>query len=273
CDISASTSAADVGTVFVGVINGVAGLASTGTTTAIIESDNTGSITDVAQSGESLGTITKVNEGRDSYEGGYLYIVSAHADDTDASDKDTREVTIIGWDYNGKAVEVIVAMNGTTAVKLGTRLKAVTHMHGSKFGSAGQDAKGDITLQTSNTANAIVLLTITATYTESVGARIYVPDGSKAVIVAIELYQTTNANTGATQVTAYMTGFESAENIDPDFDYIMVASKAFARGEGICDCKLSFEERIGTNTAVITLKEREVGTEGNETFEYMIIVF
>ena len=271
CDISGATTAADVGTIFVAAITAVAGLTSTGTTTATIESDNTGSITDVVQSASSLGTITVINQGRDSYEGGYLYLVSASADDTDAADKDTREVTVIGWDENGEVINVPTKMAGATFVKLDSRLKAVSHMFGSLFGSAGQDAKGNIILTTSNTGNGTTLLTITATYVESNGARIYVLDGSRMAIDYMDLFQITNTNTGETIVKEYTTGFESARNIDPDFDFLAIVTKAYERATS--SNKLLREVRIGTNTAVIIVKEREIAATGNETFIFTMIVY
>ena len=271
-DISTDTTAANVADAFNTAIDAIAGITSTvSTATVTIESDNTGNITDIVQSASSLGTITVINQGRDSYEGGYLYLVSASADDTDAADKDTREVTVTGWDENGEVINVPTKMAGTTYVKLDSRLKAVSHMFGSLFGSAGQDAKGNITLETTNTGTGATLLTIAATYVESNGARIYVPDGSRMAIDYMDLFQITNTNTGETIVKEYTTGFESARNIDPDFDFLAIVTKAYDRAT--TSCKLLREVRIGTNTAVIIVKEREIAVTGNETFIFTMIVY
>jgi len=264
CDISASTTAADVATVFQGIINGVAGItASVSTATVTIESDNSGDITDVAQSGASLGTITVVNQGRAYYEGSCLYIVSTHADDTDAAAKDCRAVIIVGWDHNGDPAVETVRMAGATSVKTSTRWKAVSHMYASEFGTAGQDAKGDITLETSNTANCTELLKIAATYTESNGARIYVPDGANIVISLLRLVNITLGNTGTTIVKLLFSGFEHIKNTDPDNDFILIVATL---AETMEIKPISITPRIGTDTAFITLKDSEMGTEGNETF-------
>lgn len=271
CDISGATTAADVGTIFVAAITGVAGLTSTGTTTALIESDNTGSITDVAQSASSLGTITVVNQGRDSYEGGYLYLVSASGNDTNTTGGHTRKVTVEGWDENGDFVSDEVSMAGATKVKLGERLIGVSHMYGSLFGTGGQDAADAIILLTSNTANATTLLTIASGKTESNGARIYVPDGQNVLVTDMRIFNTTDTNTGATIVTPLFTGFETAANIDPDYDYLTAVVYSITNARS--DCIPSREIRIGTDTAVIITKEREVGTVGNETFVFVMELY
>jgi len=66
CDISGATTAADVGTIVVAAADGVAGISATGTATMLVESDNTGNIDDITQSGSSFGTITVTNQGRAS---------------------------------------------------------------------------------------------------------------------------------------------------------------------------------------------------------------
>lgn len=270
CDISASTTAADVATVVDGVIDGVAGYTtSVSTATITIESVASGNITSANQSGTSF-TITIVNKGRDYYEGSYLYIVSTQADDTDAAAKDCRAVIIVGWDHNGIPTEETVRMAGATYVKTTTRWIAVSHMYGSEFGTAGADAKGDITLESSNTSTCTELLKISATYTESNGARIYVPDGNGIIISLLRLGNLTNANTGSTMVKLYFSGFEHLKNTDPDNDIIVITCDPLTMRELK---PINVTPRIGTNTAVITLKDTEISTEGNETFFFEMKFF
>lgn len=265
CDISASTTADDVGIVIEGVIDGVAGYTtSEADGTITIESDATGNVTSCNQSGSSF-TITIVNKGRDYYEGSYLYLVSASANDSDGATKHVRTVEVIGWDYNGDPAKVSVAMNGTTHVKLGTRLKAVSHMKATSFGSGGQDAADDITLVTSNTGNGTTLLTIAGGSTESNGARIYVPDGSYIIVTLMRLCNITNANTGSTMLQLFFSGFEHILNTDPDIDNLTIVCGQ----EGMVELKPIFiTPRVGTDTAFITIKEREVSATGNETFYF-----
>lgn len=271
CAIQGATSAGDVGTIFVAAITGVAGLTSTGTTTALIESDNTGSITDIVQSGSSLGTITVVNQGRDSYEGGYLYLVSSSANDTDSAAGHCREVTIEGFDESGLYSKIVVAMNGTTVVKLGGRLKAVSHIFGSKFGTGDNDAAGNIILVTSSTGNKTTLLTIAAGATESNGFTLFVPDGQKCLITDMKLYNTTNANTGATIVTATLTGFGEVSNITPDYDDVSIVVFDIVQSQS--DVNPSKEVRIGTDVAKIVCTESEIGVVGNETFVFVMELY
>ncbi|KKM89401.1 hypothetical protein LCGC14_1249060 [marine sediment metagenome] len=271
CDISGATSAADVGTIVVAAADGVAGISATGTATMTVESDNTGNIDDITQSGSSFGTIAVVNQGRASYEGSYLYIVSGSANDTDSAAGHCREVTIEGFDSDGIYSKIVVAMAGVTFVKLGGRLVAVSHMYGSKFGSGDNDAAGNILLTTSNTANATTLLTIAAGATESNGATIFVPDGQKCLITDMKLYNTTNANTGATIVIAGLTGFEEVSNITPDYDDVEIV--VFDIVQSRSDVNPSKEVRIGTDVAKIVCTESEVGIVGNESFVFVMELY
>jgi len=270
CDISGSTTADEVGIVIEGIIDGVAGYTtSEADGTITIESDKTGNITSCNQSGESF-TITIVNKGRDYYEGSYLYVVSASANDNDIAAGHVRTVKIIGWDINGDPIEVEVAMAGATYVKLGTRLKAVSHMRAATFGSGGQDAADAIILTTSNTGNGTTLLTIAQHGTESNGARIYVPDGNGLIITLLRLCNVTNANTGSTMIKLYFSGFEHVRNIDPDNDIMVITCGP----EGMVELKpINITPRIGTDTAYVLLKDSEISATGNETFFFEMKFF
>ena len=79
-------------------------------------------------------------------------IVSAHADDTDNAAKDCREVSVIKLMKDGTFEIEALKTDGVTDVpsvdSLSNYAYRIMHMYGSAFGSAGSDAKGDITLQT-----------------------------------------------------------------------------------------------------------------------------
>lgn len=271
CNISGATSAADVGTIVVAAVDAVAGLSATGTATMTVESDNTGNITDAAQSGISFGTITVVRQGSASYEGGYLYIVSASADDTDSSTKHCREVTLQGFDTNGNFAEDVIKMAGATPVKTAVQFKRISHMWGSKFGSGDNDAAGNITVESSNTANCTAHLTIAAAATESGGCHIYVPDGVFLLVTQMKLFNTTNANTGATIVQALLTGFDDPSNITPDYDHLTATVYDIVQSRS--DVNPSKEIRTGTDTATIICKESEVGIIGNEDFVFVMELY
>lgn len=270
-DISGATSAADVGTIIVALVDAVAGLSATGTATMTVESDNTGDIDDVSQSGSSFGTITKVRDGAASYGGGYLYIVSASADDTDAADKDCREVTLIGFDTDGLFATDTIKMAGATFVKTAVQFKRISHIWGSKFGSADNDAKGDITVETSNTANCTALLTITAATTESGGAHIYVPDGQYLLMEDAKIFNITNANTGATYVTMALIGFEDSTNLTPDYDSYIACVQDITHQAS--DINPSRQVRVGSDTASVICSESEVGIVGNEDFVFVLELY
>jgi hypothetical protein len=272
CDISAATTAADVGTIFVAAFDAVAGISSTGTSTALIESDNTGSITDVSQSGSSLGTITVVRQGAASYGGGYLYVQSSSASDDSGAADHCQQVILEGFDaITGLYATDTIALSGTTAVKTAVQFKRISHLHGSKYGTGDADAAGNITVETSATANQTALLTIAAGATESGGCRIHVPDGQYLLVEDAIIYNVTNAATGATYVTVHLTGFEDSSNITPDYDHFTVVVQDITHQAS--DAKISREILTGSDTAVIICKESEVGTVGNEDFVFALELY
>ena len=263
-DISTDTTAANVADAFNTIINGVAGITSSvSTATVTVESDNSGSITDVTQSSTHLGTITVTNQGRAYYEGAYLYVVSSSASDINTTAGHVRKVKILGFDHNDDFVIEEVSLAGTTVVKTATRFTAIISMYASLFGTGGTDAVGNITVETSATANCTALLTIAANGTESGGARIYVPKDNFSLFWDMEVSHTTNANTGSTIITAKHTGFDSKENTDSDSDTLTASVNAVANHSS--DVKIARQIRTGSETAVITFFETEAGTEGNET--------
>jgi hypothetical protein len=75
----------------------------------------------------------------------YAYVWSDSADDTDNAAKDVRQVTIIGINSTGYVSET-VQMNGLTAVKSTNTYARVLHFYASDWGTAGADAKGNISL-------------------------------------------------------------------------------------------------------------------------------
>jgi hypothetical protein len=121
-----------------------------------------------------------------------LNIVSSSADDTDNSAKDCRAVRVIGvsaanasataissattgrvvddWATNNQYTVEEIRTAGTTDVYSTRFWIRVMHVYACEFGSAGADAKGNITAE--SPANT-TLLTIAAGATESNGSAIY----------------------------------------------------------------------------------------------------
>lgn len=78
-----------------------------------------------------------------------LAVVSSSANDTDAADKDVREVTIIGIDKTtGKVTTKSVKTSGVTANDVTGYFERIFHAYASDWGSNGADAAGNITIGT-----------------------------------------------------------------------------------------------------------------------------
>lgn len=187
-DVVTGNTATQVATATAAAINGVAGFTSTSAAAVVtVESDAVGNVTDAADvdSGQTIAT---------TYQGAYqqsakLFVMSAQANDTDATTGDARKVRIIGLsvasdidERNGIETPTYsveeVNLNGTTAVETVRYYQRVMHMYCCDWGSGGTDAKGNITLEDCATGTGNVYLTITATYNESNnGGMIYVGAG------------------------------------------------------------------------------------------------
>jgi hypothetical protein len=267
-DISSDTTAANVADALATVMDGVANLTAAASDAVITaENDNHSvAVADPSDSGSAVSSISVTADDSVPYAGAKLYIVSSSANDADAAAKHARKVKIIGIDENNDPIIEEVSLDGASYVETSNAFKAVSHMYVSSFGTGGSDAAGNITLENTDTGNGSTLLTISANGTESNGARIYVPDGSFAVIEKAKLVQLTNANTGTVTVNIYYSGFDHAKNTDSDLDYLqMIAFNQVPMEISDSDIK-----RVGTDTAYIVVKERERGTDGNETFDFIL---
>jgi hypothetical protein len=194
CDIKGATTADNVGAVVAGVINALADVAAANSSgTVTITNAETFLVTATADGAIATGfTFTQVEQSADAYSGAPVYLVSASADDTDNPAKDMRKDTIIGFGaaISGSRTKPLlkseeVALNGTTQVKT-SELKwtRIIHHGGTDWGSAGQDAKGNIALENVDGTDFLVL---TAGGNESEGGVIWIPNNFHAMIAEMEL--------------------------------------------------------------------------------------
>lgn len=269
-DISSDTTAANVADALATVINGVANITSSATNAVVtVENDNdTADITDCTESGNTGVTISQINTGTAPYGSGYLFVVSASAnDDYDAASPHAKIVKIIGWDGNNNPIEETVQLDGTTYVQTTNKFQRVSHMYCDEFGAGGSDAADAITLETTDTTNGTTIITIAQGETESNGSRIYCPPTNYLTLEKSEIANITNTNTGTTLVKANFSGFENKYNTDPDFDYLIFISSQYST---VILGEKAGERRTGTETATISFTESEMGTEGNEDFDFRI---
>jgi hypothetical protein len=189
------------------------------------------------QSGEELGTAaTSVKDGTTTPF--QVTVVSSHADDTNATDKDVRAVALIGittnsiagyqaWNDSGlstregrdgvplSTVEVIL-MNGTSNV-LSTRFYIWNDaIYSVNWGSGGQDAAGNITAESPANTNLLVLL---AGNNEGEGGVWHFPPNHNVTTQHIHITPTeVFAATTGIVLQSEFTAFEQATNTDPDLD-------------------------------------------------------
>lgn len=266
-DISSDTTATNVADALATVMTGVANITATNSSEVVTaENDNyTATINDPTDSGTFATSISVTLQGTDEYAGNYVYIVGTSANDDDGATKHVRAVTLIGFDDNQDPCIEEVRMNGTTHVKTSNKFTRINHMYASDFGSGGSDAADAITLVSANTGNGDTYLTIAQNGTESNGAKIYIPTGNYMAFEELRLMNLTVANTGSTIVKAYLSGFGDYLDTDSDFDWRAVVTSQYNTMSSI---DRSMLRRTSTNTSVITFKEREVGTSGNEDYTF-----
>lgn len=152
---------------------------------------------EIMYSATNAATATEIGAAGDAGKDGtaapfVIVIVSNQADDTDNSAKDVRKVRVLGvscaaivnptacagtetdyiadWATNNQYSIEEINMDGTTDVYSKRYYLRVMHVYASDWGSAGQDAKG--TIQLESPANT-VLFTIAAGANESQGSTIF----------------------------------------------------------------------------------------------------
>jgi len=189
------------------------------------------------QAGEELGTAaTSVKVGTTTPF--LVTVVSAHADDTNAADKDVRAVALIGittnsiagyqaWNKDGistregrdgkplSTVEVVL-MNGVADVLATRYFIWLDAIYAVNWGSGGQDAAGNITAESPANTNLLVLL---AGQNEGEGGVWHFPPDHYVTTEHIHITPTeVFAATTGVVLQSEFTGFEQATNTDPDLD-------------------------------------------------------
>ena len=281
CDIKAATTAANVATIVQGIIDALADVTATvSTATVTITNDETGLVTAVTDF-DTLFTITQVEQSASEQGGAPLYLVSAHADDTDNIAKDMRKNTILGFakDADGKpdlySEEVFLA--GATPVKTAI-LKWIRAIHhgGSDWGTAGQDAKGNISLQN---VDATAFLVLTAALNESEGGVIWVPNHIHCLIAEMSLkfndLTLTTAGDGV-MVRFVKSGLDETKNnrlynLDPDNPYVNIVISRETPSKVI---KWPTKAVLhGSDVGKLTLQEGQINTSHSFLFTAYVIMW
>jgi len=187
-DVATNDNAATVGAAIVAVIDAIANISATGTTTMLIENDNVGIVTAIAFDGLSAGAtgmaFSNIIAGSAAYTPNYFYAVSNDVkDDSVGVGTQTIRVFIIDEDGNPAATDII--MDGTTPVKSSVKATDIYGIIGLTAGSEGDTAG---TLLIEDWGQADVYCTMAAGGMGSVSARCWVPAGWNAIIGDIRAY-------------------------------------------------------------------------------------
>lgn len=181
-DISANDNAATVGAAIQAVIDAIADISCSGTTTLIIENDNVGIVTATAFDGLTTGAtgfaFTQTIAGSAAYTPNYFFAVSSDAKDT-AAGVGTQAIRVFIIDEDGVPNYTDIEMAGATNVKSSVKATEIYGAIGIRAGSEA-DTAGTLTIL-DNGAND-VYCTIAAAGMGSVSARCWIPDGWNLVI-------------------------------------------------------------------------------------------
>lgn len=186
-DISANDNAATVGAAIQAVIDAIANITCTGTTTLLIENDNVGIVTAAAFDGASTSTgfaFSNIIAGTAAYTANYFYLVSTDAKEATAG-VGTQLFRVFIIDENGVPSYTDIIPNGTTAVKSSVKALDIYGLIGLEAGSEG-DTAGTVTLLDWGVND--VYATLAAAGMGSVSARCWVPAGWNAIIGDIRAY-------------------------------------------------------------------------------------
>jgi hypothetical protein len=276
CDIKAATTASDVGTIIAAVLTALANITVTGTTTILMENDVAHGVTATTDY-DTTYTIVRTQISADDHGGAPVYLVSASADDTDNIAKDMRKVNIIGF----TATELISeekALSGTTRVKSTELLwKRIIHYGGSDWGSAGQDAKGNISMQ--DIDGTATYLVITAAGNESEGGVIWIPNNFHAMIaeMSLDLHDIAIAAvTDGAVVKFIKSGLDETKNnriynTDPDHPNIPITATL-----GKPHNKIKWPQKSqmhGSDVAKLTIQEALVTTTVDFVFKAYVLIW
>jgi hypothetical protein len=192
-----------------------------------------------------------------------ITVVSSSADDTDSAAKDVRKVAIIGVtvsEADAKALNVsnakltveVVNMNGTGDVTTSRYYVRLIHAYACHWGSAGADAKGNITIE--SPANT-TLIKIVAGSNESNGGTLYFADGDmvRHDYTFLQPYATMAAADGFTVSLTYK-GFDQTLNQDADMfvDYYTHLATRSVPSMQVRPCKLVPELARLNNSILLT---------------------
>jgi len=201
-----------------------------------------------------------------------VYVLSSQANDTDAGTGDARKVAIIGVSVdpqeiyssaNAKLTVEVVNLAGTTAVLTKRAYVRLLHAYVCDWGSGGQDAKGNITID-NNGAGGTIYLTITATYNESNNSVLYFPENRFVLIGPPSFANSATLAAGdGVVLTCVKSKFEDILNGDEDFateywDYIHYGYKPIVGWDvprlTTIQSSLTFQETTVANSKTIQIK-------------------
>jgi len=276
CDIKAATTAANVATVVQGVINALSDVtAGVSTATVTITNDEIGLVTEVTD-GNTGFTITQLEQSSNNYGGAPIYLVSSSADDTDNSAKDLRKDMVIGFTPTELKQEEI-AMNGTTQVKSSElQWTRIIHHGGSDWGSAGQDAKGQIDLEN---IDGVDYLALTAAGNESEGGVIWIPNNFHAMIAEMDLslHDISMAAAGDGAVVKFVEyGIDDTKNnriynLAPDHPNIPISA---VREKPHTNIKWPTKGILhGSDVAKLTLQEAKINNVTDFVFRTYVLIW
>ena len=275
CDIKAATTAANVGTIVQGVIDALSDVTASGTTTVTIINDEYGLVTKTTDF-DTLFTITQIEQSASAHGGAPLYFVAIHADDTDNIAKDMRKVNLIGFTPTElKSLEVALAGNTQVKTSVVNWIRAI-HFGGSDWGTAGQNAKGNVALEDLPGTDYLLL---TAATNESKGGVIWIPNHFHAMIAEwnLEFNDVTLTTAGdGVIIRSEKSGIDDTKNnrihnTEPDNPYTSIA---ISRENPSNSKKWPTKSVLhGSDVAKLTLQEGAINTAHDFTFTAYIVIW
>jgi len=276
CDIKAATTASDVGTIIAAILNALGNIDVTGTTTILMENTVASAVTKTTDFDTGY-TIVRTQISVSDHGGAPVYFVSSSAEDTNAvSNKDMRKIKIIGFTATALKEEEL-ALAGTTRVKaLELLWKRIIHHKGSDWGSVGQDANGNISMQ--NILGTVSYLVITAAGNESEGGVIWVPNNFHAMIaeLQLDLNDIAVAATEGVVVKVAKSGFDDTKNnriYNTDVDHPNIPISATFANPHV---KIKWPEKShlhGSDVAKLTISESLITATCDFVFKAYILIW
>lgn len=189
-----------------------------------------------------------------------ISVVSASANDTNTAAGHVRKVALIGVtvpnpgvvaDQTPKTTVEVINMNGTTDVTSSRYYLRLIHAYACDWGSGGQDAAGDITIESPADTD---LQTIKAGNNESNGCILYFHSGARVLFRRAEHhFEADAAVTDGVLLTVLASEFGDSLNSDADLE-TLVYTLSTEDQSNIIDPVWSFE-RIATVNSNIKFSE------------------